>query len=196
MLTYTNYPQRAAAEDLWGAETAHEHSVQIYADEGALLYGLDGFVSGGLRAGDGVIVIATAAHRLALEERLRARGFNLDLARAEDRYVPVDAEAALARFMTRGWPDEERFALLVNDLVRSARGSGRRVRAFGEMVALLWRQGQASATVRLEALWNEYLEQETFCLFCAYAETDFPEDAQTSLAHICSQHMRQIALSS
>ncbi len=193
MLTYMTYPQRAAAEDLWGAGSAHEHSVQIYADENALLHGLEGFVSGGLRTGDGVIVIATAAHRLALEERLRSRGFNLDIARAEDRYVPVDAEAALARFMTRGWVDEERLGRLVNELFQAARGPGRRVRVFGEMVALLWRQGQASATMRLEALWNEYLEQETFCLFCAYAESDFPEDARPSLAHICAQHTRQIA---
>ena len=191
MLT-DHYPLPVTAEAHWATHVPHEHGVQICADDRALVDGLEGFVSGGLRAGDGVILIATTAHRLALEARLRARGFNLDIARAEDRYVPVDAETALTRFMVRGWPDEGRFERLVGELLRTARGPGRRVRAFGEMVALLWRQGQAGATVRLEALWNQYLERETFCLFCAYAQSDFPEDAHASLSEICAHHSRRI----
>jgi hypothetical protein len=40
--------------------------------------------------------------------------------------------------MVKDWPDEKLFASLVDYLIKRASKMGRRVRAFGEMVALLW----------------------------------------------------------
>jgi hypothetical protein len=57
--------------------------------------------------------------------------------------------------------------LTVSGLLARARANGRRVRAFGEMVALLWEQGHHSATVRLEPQWGSFCRRETFPLFCA-----------------------------
>jgi hypothetical protein len=193
-MTTPYYPPRAATEALWGEVAPHEHAVQLYAHDEAFLDALEGFVGGGLRAGDGIILIATSAHRSALEERLRARRFNLDIARAEDRYLPLDAEAALARFMVKGTPDPLRFDRFVSGLLKRARGRGRRVRSFGEMVALLWHQGQAEATLRLEALWNQLHANEAFTLFCAYPRSHFPAGEHGSVAQICAQHSRLIAL--
>jgi hypothetical protein len=153
---------------------------------------LEGFVSSGLRASDGMVVIATPAHRRALEQRLRKRGFDVDLAQAEDRYIALDAAETLAKFMVNGWPDDERFNQVVTDLITRARGNGRRVRAFGEMVALLWDQGNSGATVRLEVLWNKFCEAETFCLFCAYPETGFTKETPVSINEICGHHSRLI----
>jgi len=193
-MTNPYYPARATTEVLWGEVAPREHAVQLYAHDEVLLEALEGFVGGGLRAGDGIILIATNAHRAALEQRLRARRFNLDIARAEDRYLPMDAEAALARFMVKGWPDPQRFDRLVAGLLKRARGRGRRVRSFGEMVALLWHQGQAEATLRLEALWNQLHAREAFTLFCAYPRGHFSTGEPDSEAQICAQHSRLIAV--
>ena len=54
-----------------------EHLVQIYQEDDAFLDSLEGFVAGGLRSGDGVVVIATPSHTAALEDRLRAQGIDL-----------------------------------------------------------------------------------------------------------------------
>ena len=54
-------------------------------------------------------------------------------------------------------------------MVAQAAQNGRRVRAFGEMVALLWSEGNQAAAIRLEELWNELALSQTFCLFCAYS---------------------------
>jgi hypothetical protein len=186
------YPRRAPAEVFWGEIAPFEHSVQIYANEEIFLDALEGFVSSGLRASDGMVVIATPAHRRALEQRLRKRGFDVDLAQAEDRYIALDAAETLAKFMVNGWPDDERFNQVVTDLITRARGNGRRVRAFGEMVALLWDQGNSGATVRLEVLWNKFCEAETFCLFCAYPETGFTKETPVSINEICGHHSRLI----
>jgi hypothetical protein len=187
-------PRLAPAEVFWGELAPFEHSVQVYPNKEIFLDALEGFVSSGLRSGDGVIVIAEAAHREALERRLRQRGFGVDTALAEERYIPLDAEATLAQFMVDGWPDEVRFREEISGLLARARGDGRRVRAFGEMVVLLWRQGHATATVRLEWLWNKVCEEEALSLFCAYPETGFTQDIESSINEICRHHSRVINL--
>ena len=65
------------------------------------------------------------------------------------------------------------------------------VRAFGEMVALLWAEGNHAAAIRLEGLWNELQKSHSFSLFCAYPMGELCEE-KFSGAHdsICSVHSR------
>jgi hypothetical protein len=192
LLTSQSQKRPAPTEVIWRDLVPAEHSVQIYADRQLFIDALEGFVGGGLRAGESVIVIATAVHRRALQGRLRMRGFDVAQARLDDSYIPVDAEAALSQFMMNGWPDEDRFIRLVNDLMTRARGSGRRVRAFGEMVAILWSQGQPAATVQLEHMWNRFIDNEALALFCAYPRSVFSQGPNGAIEEICSQHTRVI----
>jgi hypothetical protein len=181
-------------EVFWGEIAPCEHSVQIYTDDTAFLDSLAGFVAGGLKAGEAVIIIATAAHRASLEYRLRALGFHLQSAAQHDLYISLDAKETLAKFMVRGWPDDNLFKQLVKTLLTRARKNALRVRAFGEMVALLWAEGHSGATVRLEHLWTEFCHTETFALFCAYPKSGFTKDADASLQEICSAHSKIIPL--
>ncbi len=186
--------QRNKTNIFWGEMAPCEHAVQIYENDGAFLEVLEEFVSGGLQMGESVIVIATPAHRDALEDRLCQQGLDLEAARSQDQYIPLDAEEALSKFMVNGWPDETLFKQLVNQLLVRARKNGQ-VRAFGEMVALLWAKGQNAATVGLEHLWSRFCEEEAFCLFCAYPKSGFTRDADASIREICTTHSRVIASS-
>ena len=56
----------------WGEIAPCEHIAQFYEHDGVLLDTLAGFVGGGLKQGEGVIVLATAEHLKALEQRLEA----------------------------------------------------------------------------------------------------------------------------
>jgi KaiC/GvpD/RAD55 family RecA-like ATPase len=141
-----------------------------------------------LHAGEAVIIIATEAHRHSLEARLKAAGIDVPAARAVDAYISLDAAETLSSFMVDDWPDEERFKQTVSALLSRAGAHGRRVRAFGEMVALLWAQGHCGATVRLEYLWNRFCEQEGFSLLCAYPKSGFTADAADSIRQICDAH--------
>ena len=178
----------------WDAVAPPEHLVQICDDEAAFLDSLEGFVAGGLRAGDGVVVIATAAHRKALEDRLCARDIYCDLSKLGEQYVACDAEEVLAGFMVDDWPDEARFERAVSELLQRAGGNDgrRRVRAFGEMVALLWRRGQTDATMRLEQLWHRMCHERGFSLFCAYPKSCFAHDAQAAIKGICAAHSKVV----
>lgn len=180
-------------EIFWGEVTPCEHLVQIYEDDHAFLDTLAGFAGGGLRSGDGVIIIATDTHLEALASRLIQSGINVAAAQGEARYIPVDAEELLSRLVFRGWPDDYLFTRVVTDLLARAGTGGRRVRAFGEMVAILWARGQNAATVRLEHLWQGICQSHGLSLFCAYPRSGFTQDARTSIQELCDLHSRIVA---
>src|ERR1700736_1037292 len=176
----------------WGEIAPCEHIAQFYEHEGVLLDTLMGFVGGGLNAGDSAIVIATAEHLDALEKQMNAAGVNVATARMQDRYITMEAGEALASFMVKGWPDDRLFTSLVTDLIMRARANSPHVRAFGEMVALLWARGDTAATIRLEYLWHQICKSQAFSLFCAYPKAGFTDDPSKSINEICAAHSRVI----
>ncbi len=182
--------QQNQSDIFWAEITPCEHLVQIYGDDDVFVDSLEGFVAGGLKAGDAVIVIATASHRSCLESRLITNGISLSIARSRDQYITLDTEETLTKFLVNDWPDEELFEQLVIPLIERARRTDRRVRAFGELVAVMWGQGLNGATVQLEHLWHKLCQRESFSLFCAYPKTGFTQDAQASIREICQTHSR------
>jgi hypothetical protein len=126
-----------------------------------------------------------------LEER------DVDPAAAAQRgqYVVLDAAETLAKFMIDGWPDGQRFVDVVGgELARLASRYGR-VRAFGEMVALLWAAHNPEATVRLDQLWNNLSKCYPFYLLCAYPLEGFIKPAAGSqFRSVCSEHTRVVPL--
>ena len=175
----------------WAALTPGEHLVQVYRDESALLDMLEQFVAGALRAGDSVVVIATAAHRSSLAARMRGKG--LAAAACSSRYHALDAADTLSRFMVDGMPDPVRFEATILEALAPVVQDGCRVRAFGEMVALLWGQGHAEATLRLEELWCGLCAAREITLFCAYPRIGATRDLGDSLAEVCALHSRVLA---
>jgi hypothetical protein len=176
----------------WGEIAPCEHVVQIYENDEGFLDLLTGFVRGGVNAGECAVVIATAAHLEALDTRLVASGYTVSSLISKTQYIPLDAEETLSKFMVNDWPDENLFNQVISEVLIKAKGNSRKVRAFGEMVAILWAKGQVGATVRLEHLWNKFCETEAFCLFCAYPQSGFTQDASESVMHICSAHTKMI----
>jgi hypothetical protein len=93
--------------------------------------------------------------------------------------------------MVADWPDEGRFIEAMAELIDRARGGvKRKVRAFGEMVAILWSRGNPAATIHLELLWTKLLARERFPLLCAYPRDTFSRNATESIVEICRIHTR------
>ena len=183
----------AAPDVFWGEIAPCEHMVQIYDDNAVLLDTLMGFTESGLRAGESVIVIATAGHLATLERRLVAAGIDVAAARSADAYIALDAERTLGLFMVGGMPDDTRFRVLVTGLIGRAKAGGRKVRAFGEMVAVLWAHGDRAAVLRLEQLWHGLCSAEIFSLLCAYPRSGFTQDTEASVAQIHAAHSRTLS---
>jgi hypothetical protein len=194
-------PERVAApaaSDLairpdWSTIGHRGHGVQFYSDEDGLIELLSRHIGSALICGDAAIVVATRPHREGLERQLRRRGFGVHIARREGRYVALDAEATLTKFMSDGWPDRERFLDVVAPMIERATaaggGSRTRVAVFGEMVALLMAQGNPAAALRLEELWNSLALTHAFSLCCAYPMKGFTSQQDAAaFMKICAQH--------
>jgi hypothetical protein len=164
------------------------HVVQCYADEDDLTRGVGTYLGGALEAGEACLVVATRRHRQAFERHLAARGADVDRLREEGGLVLLDAEEALARFMVAGRPDPDRFDGSIGARIRSLTAGGRQLRAYGEMVSLLWDAGQVTASIELEELWNQLLSRSAFSLYCAYPASSVEGHDAVAWDDVCRLH--------
>jgi anti-sigma regulatory factor (Ser/Thr protein kinase) len=170
-----------------------QHVVQFYAADGELVDAVGAYLRGALVAGDSAIVIASPEHRDAFEAHLIAAGVDVELARAREQLLLVDAADTLARFMVDDRPDPVAFDAVVGELVRASGARGP-VRAYGEMVALLWDAGLVNAAIEVEELWNGLGEQTSFALFCAYPDRLLSEaGTDDDFLAVCHLHSEVIA---
>ena len=177
----------------WTLVGHRAHVVQFYEHDAFLAELLSRFVGASLIAGDSAIVVATPRHREAVAERLRSRGFDLRVPESQRRYVALDAATALSKFMRGGMPDQTLFNELVAPIIEDAREAARngrgRIAAFGEMVALLWADGNIEAALHLEELWNRIADVYSFSLCCAYPMNGFVGNPHAApFLKICAQH--------
>lgn len=184
--------QTSNIQIFWGEIAPCDHLVQVYENEKIFLDTLEGFTGTGFLANDSVVIIATSKHLDALNARLRSQGFDLNALTADDQYIAIDANDLLSILLVDGWIDEEIFNSFVTDIVNRAKQRNGKVRAFGEMVAVLWEQGHCGATVQLENLWNQLHGKDQFTLFCAYPKTGFTQSSTDSIDIICKQHAKVI----
>ncbi len=168
----------------------HCHAVQFYDDESFLFETVGRFIRVGLQAGESAVIIATPRHTdgilTHLDEATR------ESALQSGRLVLVDAEAMLGRIVVGERPVEQLFADAIGRVLRSLPPSaapGGCVRAFGEMVDVLWRQGRAAAAIELESLWTHFAARHEVRLLCAYVMRNFykPDDA-AQFAELCRLH--------
>lgn len=179
-------------EIFWGEIAPSDHIIQVYENEQVFLDTLAGFAGGGLKSGEVVVVIATEDHIRDLNQRLYRDGVDVHGAISSGLYVARDAAECLKEFMVNGWPDEDMFNDFVTDVLHDVKRGDRKVRIFGEMVALLWAKGHHGATVRLEHLWNDFMHTKPFSLFCAYPKSGFTQEAHKSIIDLCQTHSKLV----
>jgi len=168
-----------------------DHTVQFYDDEQRLFDAAGRFLAGGIEAGQAIVVIATASHRDGLVRSLAAHGIDVDGRRCAGQITLLDANEVLATFMDGELPDDRRFATSVGGIIdRTLASSGRAsVRAYGEMVDVLWRGGRSEAAIRVEELWNDLVAARPVALLCAYAMGPFYRESTDRDVHaVCSRH--------
>jgi signal transduction histidine kinase len=174
---------------------ARSHLVQFYEDDAHLFRVVGDYLGAGLGGGEILLIIATEAHRRGFCDLLRAAGHDVGEAISAGRLLMVDAGETLAQFMVQGTPDRERFQAVTGGLLQQlqARACHAPVRAYGEMVDLLWQDGNASAAIKLEELWNELGQVQPFTLLCAYTMSHFRRESDGDpFQRVCGAHSHVI----
>lgn len=165
------------------------HDVQFYDDDAYLTKSVAKFLAAGIKSAQPAIVIATAAHTQAIKAELYAVGIDVDALRKYDM-VWLDAADTLSAFMEGGHPSRELFEATVGNVFERVTNARRyvTVRAYGEMVNLLWRERKAQQALELEELWNELASRYSFALLCAYATDSLDPADLTGIERICAAH--------
>ncbi len=186
------------------------HVVHFYADEDALAASVTEYALAGLVRGEGVVLIAEPEHLETVRRALvagRARAGSGRGARAgsgrdesagsgggagpEPDIRLLDADDVLDRVMVDGRPVPELFAEVVGGALQSTLVGRAGVRAYGEMVDKLWRDGNVTGALAVEELWNELAHELPFTLYCAYRDILVAGDtneAETAVDATCRLH--------
>ena len=166
----------------------HDHLVQVYTDPEFLVDAVAEYLATGLQRGEGAIVIARPEHRKRFAIALEARGVD-----PGDALRMLDAQHTLDGFMANGMPQWTAFHASCGGAIAELRLRYPTVRAYGEMVDILWQRGERTAALRLEDFWNELGRLQTFSLLCAYQMDPLDSEAYAgALQAVCRCHSHLI----
>jgi hypothetical protein len=170
------------------ADSGHFHGVQFYNDANTLCRIVGGFIGEGLEQGNLAVIIATPEHAARIQLCLRARGIDVDALKRAGSLATYDARETLQLFMRDGLPNPGVFRRTVGEILVRLQGGREHcaIRAYGEMVDLLWKDGLEAAAIRLETLWNQLGSTHDFNLLCGYSMGNFYKGA--ALDEIKAQH--------
>jgi hypothetical protein len=165
------------------------HVVQFYGHEEELADRVAGYLLGALQNDGVAVVIATAAHRRAFEVRLTRAGVDLAAAARAGTYRTLDAGDAVRALTIGAQLDRGAFDRVIGRLIADAGQGERPVRAYGEMVALLWDAGLVNEAVHLEEMWGSLGLSHSFSLFCSYPARSVTGDGHLeAFAEVCRLH--------
>src|SRR3954468_3691665 len=83
----------------WTGAAEAKHFVQFYRTDEYLIECLAGYVADPIWNRQAAMIIATAEHRLALEQRLRTKGADLASATMRREFMAFDAQDVMNKFM-------------------------------------------------------------------------------------------------
>lgn len=167
-----------------GGATPCDHQVLFYESDRFLVESTVRFLSDALDQGGSAAAIATAEHLAAIEQALSA-----DAATRSGTLVLLDAQATLDRFMVGSRPDPDAFAEVIGSVIDRFSPQVGQPHLFGEMVAVLWDQGNVTGALELEDLWNELARNRSFLLSCAYPIRAFDaEEDAAAFRSVCLKH--------
>ena len=173
------------------------HDVQFYRTDAYLTRSVVEFLSVGIRAGQPIVVIATEPHRKAFAEGLRAKGVDPDELYSGRIAVWLDARETLASFMEGPTPNPELFRATVGNVFEKVLNKRYYlvVRGYGEMVNLLYNDGNCDGAVQVEALWNELAERYKYSLLCGYSVDNFLHaPGVDGFRRVCDHHTHALPL--
>lgn len=166
-----------------------DHLVQFYLSDQFLIESVINFIAPALMNGEGVFLIATENHLYEFEKTLQDLRINTSLLKLSGQLVLLDAELTLKKLMVSGLPDNKKFNDSIINIIIEMDSKFPRVKAYAEMVNVLWNEGNALGSVALEKLWCDALLLKKFTLLCGYSLESICEDKQgVVFKEVCRCH--------
>lgn len=161
-----------------------QHVLQLYQQEARLLDALADFAAAGLRADEGVVVIASTPRWQLLLDRLQSSGID-----SHERVLRGQLRLFGLKVMLDAVPNRQRFSEVINGVLAFAHARHSRVRVFSELTDALWRAGELAAACRCERYWKHLLAVHGCQLLCACPIDSLEGNAYDgTLQALCGEH--------
>jgi hypothetical protein len=171
------------------------HIVQLYQDEDFYGEAISHFAAEGLARGESIILVATQPNWKNISARLRGKGFDTEALFRQGQLTLLDADTTLPKFMAGNLPDGDIFKPLAKQTIAKARAGGKfpRVRWWGEMVNVLYVEGNKQGSNRLEEFFDEVAHEESIAIFCSFLMDKFdPKIYEEVFSNVCRTHSHVI----
>lgn len=167
----------------------HDHLVAFYEHEGFLTSLVVDFLEPVFSGDTNGLVLAARAHTRTFIAGLADQHPDLNAVLETKRLVFRDARAVREQLRQAGPPTIDNVSAVLGDDIEQLADTGRPLRIFGEVVALMWEDRDLAGALALEDAWNRFATMHTFDLLCAYPMRSFaaPESV-TAFLHVCQRH--------
>lgn len=178
-----------AWQDVLTNPTAGSHIVQVCQNKALQVEVVTRYIKEGLLNGEAVIIIAKPALRKAVIAKMDALDLDVHFFKSQGQIKFFDAELLLSGFLIDGVLEEQAFQEFIGLPIQAAQLKFGKVRAFGEMMNVLWKKGQYDTAMQLEDFWNDLSKKLEFSLLCSYSLDNLDPNAyDDSLELICKCH--------
>lgn len=168
-----------------------EHIAQLYQDEDFYGEAVSHFAAEGVARGESIVIAATAANWAKISARLTRKGLALaDLFR-RGQLTLLDAEQTLPRFLTSDMPDGKIFTDFAHATIEKARAGGKftRVRWWGDMVNLLYVNGNVRGAIRFEEFLDDVAREQSVAILCSFLMDKYDSKIyDRAFGEVCRTH--------
>jgi anti-sigma regulatory factor (Ser/Thr protein kinase) len=166
-----------------------EHHVKFFETDEDLAGTVALYLARALQRDGSAAAIATRHHQDLLLRSLSTAGVDVGSALDDGRLSFHDAAEILACVSHGTEIDPVRFGEVIGALVTDAGEGAATLHVYGEMVGLLWDEGEVASALALEGLWNDLDGCTPFSLLCGYAAGSFDDPvAADAFSDVCHHH--------
>ena len=179
----------SSSKNVFSISATDNHIVQVCQNEIVQTEVVAQYIKEGLLKNEAVVVIATPTLRKAVIAEMYALGLDIETFKSEGQIKFFDAEFALLSLLMDGDLDNPSFHKIIDLPIQALKLKYGKVRVMGEMVDVLWKQGDYATAVELENQCNEISLQQGFTILCTYLLNSLDSNTlETSLELICKYH--------
>lgn len=168
------------------------HICEFYPTAADRIRSICQFIVPGIIQGEAAIVIATFENLEMLKSSLILYAIDLQEVIESGQLILLDANKTLEKFIRNDFIDYFLFFNLVHEMLENVQRNFSKIRAYGEMVDIVYKTKNIDLTLELESLWADVSLQYKFSLLCGYTADSF-RGHHYHIKKICSSHTHLIS---
>lgn len=166
------------------------HAVHFYEPHNFPTVLIAEFLYDGLILGESAVIIATTEHAFHIEEALEKLSVDIPELQRRGLWFAVDTGIVLRALQSQA-SSESVFDVVLGTTIRQAQSNAPtgRLRIYGGLVNVLFREKNTNAVLALEIFGNQLVSDRTVQIQCAYSVDTFPDAGSAAdFAKICLLH--------